>query len=435
MKLELVSFPVKDVRFKGETRYHDQVLEISKEELLGMVLTDRRIVRAELDVAFPGEKTRIVRIRGIVEPRVKVSGPGCVFPGILGPVETVGDGKTHRLTGVAVTTSADYRPTVLSGTGAPIAGLLDMWGRGSNVTPFGSVIHIALVIDLAVGVTEVEAHAAIELAECKVASRLAETTKDKSSENVEVFELFKVDSDLPRVVYISTVLTEPSRPHSAVAFYGSPIRDSFPFFYHPNELLDGAVTQDARQGHGNTPTNWHWLNNPVVLKLLREHGKRVNFIGVIQQKTFFEAEHDKQAAAACASQMAKLLGADGAIITRQTASGANMEDVMLTVQACERKGIKTVLITPEHSGAEGTELPLMVYVPEATAMISTGSTDVAIQLPVPTKVIGSKKGEMVSGRPDEAPYNPWGELTLERWREITGSQDWLGNMNYTCWEY
>src|SRR5512139_1140416 len=127
MKLELVSFPVKNVLFTKPMKYRDYVLEIHKEELLKAVLEDRRIASAELDLAFPGDKTRIVRIRGIVEPRVKVSGPGCVFPGVLGPVETVGSGRTHRLSGLAVTTSADYRPTVMSGTGAPIAGILDLW--------------------------------------------------------------------------------------------------------------------------------------------------------------------------------------------------------------------------------------------------------------------------------------------------------------------
>src|SRR5574342_758983 len=113
MRLELAEFPVKDIRFDGKTRYDGGVLEINKEELLALVLEDGKVTRADLDVAFPGEHTRIVRVRDAVEPRVKVSGPGCVFPGILGPVETVGQGRTHRLSGVTIMTSAEYKRTIV----------------------------------------------------------------------------------------------------------------------------------------------------------------------------------------------------------------------------------------------------------------------------------------------------------------------------------
>ena len=93
MRLELVSFPVREVKFGKQTAYKEGVLEIDKEELVALVLQDKKIASADLDVAFPGDQTRITFIRGVVEPRVKVSGPGCVFPGILGPVETVGEGR------------------------------------------------------------------------------------------------------------------------------------------------------------------------------------------------------------------------------------------------------------------------------------------------------------------------------------------------------
>src|SRR3972149_11483114 len=118
----------------------------------------------------------------------------------------------------------------------------------------------------------------------------------------------------------------------------------------------------------------------MVLRLLREHGKRLNFLGVILQKTRFEAEFGKQVSAACTSQMARLLGADGAIITRVSPSGNNLMDGMFTVGACERKGIKTVFLTPEAGGSDGTGLPLHFYVPEARAMVSTGNFNAPIQL-------------------------------------------------------
>ena len=105
---------------------------------------------------------------------------------------------------------------------------------------------------------------------------------------------------------------------------------------------------------------------------------------------------------------------------------------MLTVQSCEKKGLKTVFITPEHSGADGTELPLIFTVPEAIAMVATGNMNRGIKLPAPTKVIGCEKGELVSTYPQQEPFSPWGELVLERIIDITGGVDWLGYTRHTC---
>ena len=74
MRLELANFPVKDVRFDGRTNYNGGVLEINREELAALALEDGRVVSAKFDVAFPGEQTRIVRVRDVVEPRLKLSG-------------------------------------------------------------------------------------------------------------------------------------------------------------------------------------------------------------------------------------------------------------------------------------------------------------------------------------------------------------------------
>lgn len=434
MRLELAEFPVKDVRFSRRTSYNNGTLEIDKGELVALVLEDNRIASADLDVAFPGEQTRIVNIRGAVEPRVKVSGPGCVFPGILGPVETVGEGRTHRLSGITVMSVAEYRPTILSGTGTQISGILDMWGPGAVVTPFASTINIVLISKLIDSVSEWEAHTTIQSAEFRVANRLAETTRDKTPENVEVFELSKVDPSLPRVVYILTFNTRQA-PHSGAAYYGLPVRESLPIFMHPNEFLDGALTADARQGSGARMHTWGWINQPVVLRLLREHGKRVNFLGVILERTGFPTEIDKQITAAATSQMARLLGADSAIMTRISISGQTFIEVMLTVQACVRKGVKTVLMIPEWGGTEGTDLPLLFHVPEANAMVSTGSFERKIKLPLPAKVIGAEKGQLVRITPPDPPFSPWSELTRDGWRDIFGGIDWFGGMNLTCKEY
>ena len=433
MRLEFASFPVKDVRFGKQTSYNKGILEINKEELVSLVAEDNKITSVDLDVAFPGDQTRIVRVRDVIEPRVKTSGPGCVFPGIWGPVETAGEGRTHRLSGVTVIPAVEYRPTIMHGITAQIEGMVDMWGPGAQMSPYGSTINIVPTFKLIDNIAEWDAHTAIQSAMFKVANRLAETTRDKTPETEEVFELSKVDPSLPRVVYIRSVLTSPTGPHAYVAFYGWPLRESLPTLVHPNEFLDGAVTTDARQGGGTRTQTWVWMNQPVVLALLREHGKRLNFMGVILQRTFFEEELGKRVSAAATSQMARLLGADGAIISQTSPSGANFMDVMFTVQACEKKGLKTVLLTPEWGGKEGTEVPLMMYVPEATAMVSTGSHERDFKVPAPAKIIGGKHSPLFQ-RYTEEMIDPKSEFTAAPF-DYAGGIDYFGNMNLACKEY
>ncbi|MBI4523397.1 MAG: hypothetical protein HY695_06240 [Deltaproteobacteria bacterium] len=432
--LELATFPVKEVEFGNQTRYENGVLEISKEEMISLILEDQRVSFADVDLAFPGERTRIVNVRDAVEPRVKVSGPGSVFPGILGPVETVGSGTTHRMSGITVMPSADFRPTILNGTAAPSAGIVDMWGAGAQLTPFGSLINVVPRFKLRDGVNELEAHGAIQAVELKVALRLAQTTLQGTPEEVEILELTEADPALPRVIYIMTCLTHRYHPyyHSGVAYYGLPIRESLPTLIHPNEIFDGALTTNTYAGGGMWETTWAWMTQPVALELLRRHGKDLNFLGVILQRTRFENKFSKQVTAECTSQMARLLGADGAIITRIVTSGANFIDVMLTVQACEKKGVKVVLLTPEWGGKDGTDLPLVFYVPEATAMVSTGSFERDVRVGAPSKVVGLGEREQVQVYADDKAFSPWDELTLPSSFLITGGVDWFGHMKLSC---
>ena len=48
---------------------------------------------------------RITPVKDVIEPRVKVEGRGGVFPGVINKVDTVGEGKTYALKGMAVVTA------------------------------------------------------------------------------------------------------------------------------------------------------------------------------------------------------------------------------------------------------------------------------------------------------------------------------------------
>ena len=79
---------------------------------------------------------RVTGIRDVVEPRVKFDNDAQVFPGVFGPVTAVGDGLTHRLSGMAVLATAAYEGTVRAGTGVQRSAILDMWGAGAAASRF-----------------------------------------------------------------------------------------------------------------------------------------------------------------------------------------------------------------------------------------------------------------------------------------------------------
>src|SRR4029450_9381492 len=103
MRLEMGTFPVKDIVFGNATRYDAGRLTVDREAVLAAVRQDPRIAEAQLEIARPDESVRIWPGRDVIEPRVKVEGPGVCYPGICGrDIATVGEGRTHRLAGVGV---------------------------------------------------------------------------------------------------------------------------------------------------------------------------------------------------------------------------------------------------------------------------------------------------------------------------------------------
>jgi hypothetical protein len=69
------------------------------------------------------------------------------------------------------------------------------------------------------------------------------------------------------------------------------------------------------------------------------------------------------------AKLAHLLGAQGAVVTWD-AGGNEFIEVVRTIQACERLGIKTVFLTSEDDATDGA--PTMLEpLPEADAIVST----------------------------------------------------------------
>ena len=396
MRLEIGTFPVREVRFGSQTRWSDGVLEVNREELLDEVRGDRRIKKVELELAQPGESVRIWPVRDVVEPRVKVEGPGVAYPGICGrPITTVGQGRTHRLSGVCVVEVSET-PWHEAG-GDPLILFLDMSGPWAEVMPYTSLHNLCVVVEPDPGLGVDARNDAVHKAVLTVSDRLAAATVDLDPPEREVFELDQVDPSLPRVVYIQCL-------HSPQAMSGSPTTfctSSYgltqltpPWLFHPNEILDGAVTGPYRTAFA---TSWTMANNPALLDIYRRHGVDFNFLGVIATRTEWTTQHEKQLTANQTAKLAKMMGAQGALVTWD-AGGNEFIEVIRTVQACEQEGIKTVFLTSEDDPT-GSAPTMLEPVPEADAIVSTGfikSLYLGIDpLPAVDRVIGWS--QMVSG--------------------------------------
>ena len=431
MRLELAEYPVTAIRLGRNFSYQGGVLEVDATALSDMVLRDGRICEASFSVVRPGDKVRVTGIRDVVEPRVKVSGNGQVFPGILGPVESVGDGRTNRLSGMAVTATAEYHGTIRAGLGVERSALLDMWGIGAAASKFSGLVHLVLVMRLREGLSELDAHTAIQLAELQVARRLAETTVGIDPAKVEVFDLSVKRPELPNVVLIQGCLTDDHHVHSGVSYYGLSIRESLATVVHPNELLDGAMAVNTTRGIGYSPIVYDWQNHPLVLGLCRDHGKRFNFLGIILQRIRYETFHGKEVIAHNAAQLATTLGADGALVT-WLGSGNAFVDVMLTVRTCEQRGIESVLVTYEYGGKDGVDSPLLFYVEEANAVVSTGTRDRWLELPEAERIVGPYEQIQILSYPGAPVANCKEKLTLDARDLVIGGVDNWGQESWVC---
>ena len=197
MKLELGYIPIKDLQFGDQSKVDNNILYVNKEELKSLILEDEAIQSVEMEIAKPGESTRITPVKDVIEPRVKVNGSGGLFPGWMAKVKTVGAGRTNVLKGAAVVT-----------TGKVVGfqeGIIDMSGEGAKYTPFSKLNNLVLVIEPVEGLKQHAYEKALRLAGLKSADYLGKLAKEIEATDVRTFESLSLTEgikkfpDLPRV--------------------------------------------------------------------------------------------------------------------------------------------------------------------------------------------------------------------------------------------
>ncbi len=419
MRLELGQVLINDVQFGKETKFDSGVLYVNKEELIALIKEDEHLKEVDVDIARPGESVRITPVKDVVEPRVKVEGQGGVFPGILSKVDVVGSGKTNVLKGCTVMT-----------TGKIVGfqeGIVDMKGPGADYTPFSKTINVVLKCEPIDGLKQHDHEKAVRFAGFKAAAYLAETAKAVTPDKVEVYEVepflegIKKYPNLPKVGYVQMLQTQGLLHDTYV--YGVDAKQIVPTIMYPTEIMDGAIVSGNCVSACDKNTTYHHLNNPVIHDLLAVHGKELNFVGVIiTNENVYLA--DKERSSNWTAKLAEYLGLDAVIIS-QEGFGNPDTDLIMNCKKIEQKGIKTVIITDEYAGRDGSSQSLADADDLANAVITGGNANEIIELPPMDKTIGSLDFvDIIAGGYDGSLHED-GSITVEL-QAITGATNEIG---------
>jgi len=396
MKLEIGNFQVQHVEFGETSSYSKGSLIINKKEALAVVMEDEHITEADIILTKPGDDVRIVPVKEAIEPRFRLNG-GPTFPGITGKIERVGNGKTVALKGCSVLAVGKH-------WGSFGDGLIDMSGEGAKYTIFSKLNNICLVADTD---EEFERHEqqkknhAIRWAAHRLAQYLGSIVKDMNAESTELFELGPITKrdkkvkDLPSVVFVMQPQSQIEELGFNDLIYGWDTNRMLPTFMHPNEILDGAIIGASYMCCSSKWSTYDFQNCPTIKSLYKEHGKTINFLGIVMSNLNVSLEQ-KERAAMFVQQIASNLGADGAIIAEE-GYGNSDADFIECFKLLEEAGIKTVGMTNECTGSDGTSQPLAALDVSADAIVSCGNVSTLIELPAMGTVIGELESLMRDG--------------------------------------
>lgn len=385
-ELEMARFLVETVSSGRESRLDGTSLQVDLGALTTSISNDPGIARVQAELVSPGDPVRIVNVLDAVAPQVKAEDPDATFPGALGALVVAGRGRTNRLDGVAVISTADLLPSTDAAARDIQDGIIDMSGGGAEYSPWSRTKNLVLTFERDPATPLIEVDAAIRRSTLRVARDLAATTVGARADVIERIGRSSA-GDLPPVCIILQLGGE--SPLYDTYFYGTSIRGRLPMPVDPTEVLDGAITAGA----------YHWaaLRNPtycyqqsrLLLELLSAHGSRLDLRGVVITRAYYMGADEKWRNALLAAKLALQMGADGAILTTD-AGGNSHTDTMLTVRACEQLGIRTTVVIAEMGG-------LTDRVPEADVIVSSGNADELVPEWRPERVIGGE--HLVDGRP------------------------------------
>lgn len=419
MKLELHKLQIKSMAWGAKTGVKDGVLSVCKEEVLALVKTDPNFLKVDVDLALPGEKTRIIPVKDVVEPRCKLEGKNGIFPGMISDVETVGYGKTLVLEGAAVVTCGKV-------VGFQ-EGIIDMSGPAADYTPFAHTCNLVLVVDPVEGLERHDYEASLRIAGLKVAEYLAKSAAGMPADSVETYEAKPLKEamtdypELPKVAYLYMLQSQGLLHDTYV--YGVDAKKILPTLINFTEVFDGAIVSGNCVSACDKNSTYYHLNNPIIKAMAARHGKDYNFVGVIITNENVTLA-DKKRSSSYAVKLAQTLGVDGLLISEE-GFGNPDADLIMNCRKAENAGIRTVLVTDEYAGRDGASQSLADAAKEADAVVTAGNANEIIVLPAMEKVIGYPTYADVIAGGFQGSLRQDGSIEVEL-QAITGATSELG---------
>jgi len=374
MRLEIGNIKITKAVLGDKTGVAGGVLTVNKAELIKYLLQDKRLGKVDVDVANPGDKTRIVRITQYIEPRARTGDRlgQFPFPGVLGPDPWAGDGTEIALKGAVVIVSnpsfLDTAPKLAPTMNADSAKIAQMSGVPDN-GELGSTANVVVMTWPAKEYPESATNvpfgqpgyidtqerndyvAAAQIAGMRAAAYLAASATSVKPDSTDVYELpppgkacTGAAANLPKMALIFSTANcnSPVAPgfgamYQPPVMYGDDMAWVPALVVHPNELLDGALTY----AYPSDQTIYAFQNLTYVKELYARHGKDICFVGVVTTQHLCDPNMDKRANAIAARMVSTVLGADGVIISK-SGGGAPQNQVAELAKLCQQMGTQGV---------------------------------------------------------------------------------------------
>ena len=347
MKLELGFIEIKDIQFSIECKVEDGILYVDAEAVKSFVYQDDDVKAClksiSFDIAKPGQSGRITPVKDFIEPRVKVEGPGGIFPGGIAKVDTGGSGKTHVLRGMAIVSAVKI-------VGFQEVGIV-MTGPCAEYTPFSKLNTLVMVAEPVEGILQHAYEHAVRIAGLRAATFVGELGRNVTPDETKVFETYGIKEgieklpNLPRVAYVHMLQSQGLLHDTYV--YGVDAKRSLSTIIWPTETMDGAILSGNCVSACDKNTTYHHENNPIVAELFAQHGKTINYVcNIITNENVYLA--DKQRSSDWSAKLCKLLDLDGVIVSEE-GFGNPDTDLIMNAKKIGSLGIKTTIVTDEYA--------------------------------------------------------------------------------------
>ncbi len=424
MRLEQRIINITDVVFGDNFGVEKGVLTIDKDALIEELLKNENVKEIKIDLAKPGEKTRIIPVKDVIEPRYTVEGTDG-FAGVTREGAPHGEGIVNILKNAAVVTIGDI-------VGFQ-EGVIDMWGEGAKWTPFSQTYNIVVDITPIEGLSPHQHEEAARMTGLLASEIIGRAAKDAEIDETIVYEKGTMEEeakkypDLPKVIYAEMLISQGLLHASYI--YGVDSAKILPTYLAPTEELDGAVISGNCVAACDKITTYQHQNNSVIKELFKLHGKEINFLGVVMVPELTTLT-GKFVTRDMTVKLCHQMGADAVVVSEEGYGNPDTDLVMISA-GLENIGIKTVLITDECAGWDGMSQPLADAKKEAIAVVSTGNVSHVVVLEKADRVLGDVEAIANLAGGWDGSYNPEdGSLRCEL-NAVIGATSEIGFHNAT----